>query len=200
MGSQRLAGPVSQPRRLELASGPLDGTSLLVDREAKGRRAVLQSHRFATRPVHLGGILPEQSTEVTMSEQDNVQVVRDLYAAFGRGDIPAILDALSDDAQLHHAGLPDSVPWGSRTHAGRDQWAEFFGDLDATLEAELFEPHEYFAQADRVVALGHYRFRAKATGKTFESPWAMAWTIRDGKVADCRVFEDTETQADAIRG
>lgn len=134
-----------------------------------------------------------------MGEQDNVQVIKDVYAAFGRGDIPTILDALSDDAQLHHAGLPDTVPWGSRTHTGRDGWAQFFGDLDATLEAEVFEPEEYFAKGDRVVALGHYRFRAKATGKSFASPWAMAWTVLDGKPVDCRVFEDTETQANAIR-
>ena len=89
-----------------------------------------------------------------MSEQDNVQVIKDIYAAFGRGDIPAILAALG----------------------------------------------EYVAQGDRVVALGRYRFRARATGTSFESPWAMAWTFRDGKPVDCRVFEDTETQASAIRG
>jgi len=134
-----------------------------------------------------------------MSEQENVQVIKDIYAAFGRGDIPAILDALSDDAQLHHTGSPEVVPWGSRTHRGRDGWAEFFGDLDATLEAELFEPEEFIAQGERVVALGRYRFRARATGKSFASPWAMAWTVRDGKAMDCRVFEDTETQATAIR-
>ncbi len=135
-----------------------------------------------------------------MSEQDNVQVVKDIYTAFGSGYIPAILDALSDDAQLHHAGSPGTTPWGSRTHSGRDGWAEFFGDLDATLEPELFEADEYVAQGDRVVALGRYRFRAKATGASFASPWAMAWKFRDGKPVDCRVFEDTETQANAIRG
>lgn len=135
-----------------------------------------------------------------MSEQDNVRVIQDIYAAFGRGDIDAILDALSNDSQLHHSGLPGAVPWASRTHSGRDGWAEFFEELGSTMQAEAFEPSEYFAQGDRVVALGNYRFRATGTGRTFESPWAMAWTVRDGKAADCRVYDDTQTQADAIGG
>jgi len=134
-----------------------------------------------------------------VSEQDNAQVVKDLYAAFGRGDIPAILAAISDDARLHHAGS-DAVPWGSRAHTGTAEWEEFFRDLGATLEPEAFAPHTYVAQDERVVALGDYSFRARASGKSFESPWATAWTFRDGKPIDCRVYEDTETQANAVRG
>jgi ketosteroid isomerase-like protein len=132
-----------------------------------------------------------------MSE-DNTQVVKDIYAAFGRGDVPAILGALSDDAQMHHAGLPGTTAWNARTYTGREQWGEFFGDLAAAQEPEVFEPEEYVAPGDRVVALGHFRFRMKATGKRYESSWAMAWTLRDGWVVDCRVYEDTESQANAL--
>ena len=32
-----------------------------------------------------------------MTEHENVEVVRELYVAFGRGDVPAILDGLTDD-------------------------------------------------------------------------------------------------------
>ncbi len=32
-----------------------------------------------------------------MTEQENVQLIQELYAAFGRGDVPAILDQLTDD-------------------------------------------------------------------------------------------------------
>jgi ketosteroid isomerase-like protein len=138
--------------------------------------------------------------EGTMGEQDNVQVIQDIYAAFGRGDIPAILEALSDDAQIHHAGLPDVIPWGSSTYSGRDGWGKFFGELNATFEPEAFEPQDFIAQGDRVVALGTYRFRARATGRSFDSAWAMAWTFRGGRPVDCRVFEDTDAMASAIRG
>ena len=32
-----------------------------------------------------------------MSTQDNVKIVQGIYAAFGQGDIPAILNVLADD-------------------------------------------------------------------------------------------------------
>jgi ketosteroid isomerase-like protein len=121
-----------------------------------------------------------------VSEQDNVQVLKDIYAAFGRGYIPTILDAISNDAQIHHAGSADTVPRGSRTYTGPAEWEQFFRDLGATLDPEAFDAQTYVAEGERVVALGQYRFRAKATGKCFESPWAMAWSFRDGKPVQAR--------------
>lgn len=134
-----------------------------------------------------------------MSEQDNVEVVRNLYAAFGKGDVPAILAALTPETRMHHSGSSDTVPWGSRTHTGAEEWGKFFSELNEALEPEAFEAEQYIAEGDRVVALGRYRFRARATGKSFESHWAMAWTFKDGQPIDVRVFEDTEAQANALR-
>ncbi len=34
-----------------------------------------------------------------MSEPENVQLIQSLYAAFGRGDIPALLEGLSDSVE-----------------------------------------------------------------------------------------------------
>jgi hypothetical protein len=39
-------------------------------------------------------------------------------------------------------------------------------------EAEQFEPGEFVAQGDKVVALGHYRWRIKSTGHSYPSDWA----------------------------
>ena len=43
-----------------------------------------------------------------MSTQENVQVVKDGYAAFSRGDIPGLLALLAEDVEWHipGAGLP----------------------------------------------------------------------------------------------
>ncbi len=135
-----------------------------------------------------------------MSEQYNVEVVKDLYSAFVKDDVPSILATLAAEAQMHHSGSPETVPWGSRTHTGPDEWSGFFGELNDTFEPEGFAPEQYIAEGDRVVALGHYRFRVRATGKSFGSHWAMAWTFKDGKPIEVRVFEDTEAQANAERG
>jgi uncharacterized protein len=132
-----------------------------------------------------------------MSEQDNVQACQDMYAAFGRGDVAGIVSALSEGAQLHHGGS-GVVPWGGRTLTGTAAWEQFFGDLLELFEPESFEPKTYLADGDTVVALGDFRFRAKPTGKPYETEWAMAWTFRDGKAVACRVYEDTEAQASSL--
>jgi uncharacterized protein len=91
-----------------------------------------------------------------MSEQENVQACQEMYAAFGRGEVPAILGALSEDAQLHHGGS-GIVPWGGRTLTGTAGWGQFFGDLLELFEPETFDPKQYVAQGDTVVALGDRR-------------------------------------------
>jgi ketosteroid isomerase-like protein len=46
-----------------------------------------------------------------MSEQDNIQVVQGVYAAFGSGDVAAFLDLWVEDCVYHIPGLPDILPW-----------------------------------------------------------------------------------------
>jgi hypothetical protein len=75
-----------------------------------------------------------------MSEQDNVEVVRDLYASFGKADIPAILGALTAETRMHHSGSPDTVPWGSRTYTGPEEWGKFFSELNEALEPDPSRP------------------------------------------------------------
>ena len=60
-----------------------------------------------------------------------------------------------------------------------------------TEDFEQFEPREFVAQGDTVVAIGHYRAVTKATGKRFDSDFAMVFTLRNGKVASFREFTDS---------
>ena len=81
---------------------------------------------------------------------------------------------------------------------------QFAGDPDFEVlgEASVFEQfeiHDYIAQGDRVVVLGHERQRVKATGLTVENDFAMVFTIRDGKIARFRNYEDTAGVAAAHR-
>jgi len=124
-----------------------------------------------------------------MSEQDNVRVVQEMFADFGRGNIAGVLDRLTDDIEWRLGGPTEIVYAGTRR--GRDQVAEFFKLLGETAEFEVFEPQDYIAQGDRVVVLGHERQRLKKTGDVVEIDWAMVFTLRDGKIARYRSFEDT---------
>lgn len=127
-------------------------------------------------------------TKVDVAGQ-NVDVVQRTYEAVGRGDIPALLDLLTDDVEWTLQG-PSVIPFAG-TRRGREGVAEFFSLVGETLEFEQFEPREFVAQGDTVVVLGFERNLIKPTGRTFEQEWAHVYTLRDGKIAKVRCFEDT---------
>ena len=51
-----------------------------------------------------------------------------------------------------------------------------------------------------MVVLGQSKGRIKATSRTFDVQWAMAFTIRDGKVSKFREYTDTAALAAAYSG
>ena len=132
-----------------------------------------------------------------MSEQDNIKMVQQIYADFGQGNIPGILNRLDPEVGWVNAG-PESVPY-ARRRQGREAVQSFFASLDAAVEVRSFEPKEFFGSGDRVVVLGTWMGRAKPTGQAFASDWAMAWTVRDGKVTSFQSYEDTDAIATAFR-
>ena len=134
-----------------------------------------------------------------MTEQDNVQVVRRAYAAFQKGDITGLLDLVAEDADWSHPGPPEAIPFAGE-YRGRDGVAQFFARLDEAEEAKLFEPREFFAAGERVVALGRYVGRVRATGRADEVEWAHVFTVRGGKIASHRQYSDTAAAVEAYRG
>ncbi len=129
-----------------------------------------------------------------MSTQENVQVVKDGYAAFSRGDIPNLLKLFADDVewQVPGAGLPLAG-----TYRGHDGVANYFQKLAAEVDVLDFQPREFLAEGDRVLVVGWERVKVKATNRTIELDWIMSFTVRNGKVAVFREFTDTKALADA---
>ena len=89
------------------------------------------------------------------------------------------------------------IPFAGTRH-GREGVAQFFSLVGETLEFQQFEPREFVGQGDTVVVLGYERNLIKPTGRTFEQEWAHVYTLRDGKIATGRLFEDTAAEAAAI--
>ncbi len=133
-----------------------------------------------------------------MSEQASVELVQQAYAAYGRGHIQGVLNTLADDVEWVVPG-PKEIPYAGERH-GKDQIAQFFKLVDETTELDPFEPREFIAQGDRVVVLGYYAGHAKATGRGLESHWAMAFTVRNGKITEFREYTDTANLAAAFSG
>jgi ketosteroid isomerase-like protein len=127
-----------------------------------------------------------------MSVQENVQIVKDAYAAFGRGDIQDLLALFAEDIEWITPG--EGLPLAG-TYRGHAAVAEFFQKISEMVEFSSFEPREFVAEGDRVLVVGFDRGRVKATNRTFEGHWVFAFTVRNGKVTNVREYIDTLVMA-----
>jgi uncharacterized protein len=126
-----------------------------------------------------------------MSEQQNTAVVKQAYAAFGRGDIPALLALVDENVDWHPViGTDSHVPTSGRRR-GRSEVARFFETVGKSISFAVFDPREFVAQGDKVVALGHYTATAIPTGGTFDSDWVMTFTLKNGKIVKFSEFSDS---------
>lgn len=132
-----------------------------------------------------------------MSTQDNTRLVKQAYDAFKRGDISNVLGLFSDDIEWELDPVENAPFSGKRK--GKEQVAQFFQLLQESQEMLQFEPREFIAEGDKVVALGHYAWSVRSTDRTFESDWVEVFTLQDGKVVRFREYADTEAATAAYK-
>jgi ketosteroid isomerase-like protein len=73
---------------------------------------------------------------------------------------------------------------------GKAQVGEFFKLVAQNVNFSRFEPREFIATGDKVVALGHYTVTTPI-GKAFDSDFAMVFTLRNAKVTEFQEFTDS---------
>lgn len=134
-----------------------------------------------------------------MSQQDNLAIVEEIYAAVGRGDVAAILDRVSDDVDWAAEAASKAAPWyGPRS--GKDGVASFFTDLAASVEISAFTPHSFAAGGDGVHLLVDWTIRPVTASREASMTMHHYWRLRDGKVTFFRGSEDTELTAEVFAG
>lgn len=127
----------------------------------------------------------------------NVQIVKDMYAAFGRGDIPAILGKLADDVVWEFEG-PSSISF-TGIRRGVPEASGFFTGIDREHADPQLEIQSVIGSGDEVAAFGRYAATMKATGKRVTSPLAHYWKFRDGKVVRYINHIDTAAFVDGMK-
>jgi len=130
-----------------------------------------------------------------MSADANIKTIMGVYEAFGRGDVAAILDAVTSDVDWAAEADPAVAPWHGVRH-GQEAVAAFFAEFGSTMEVEEFTPVSIAANDTDVLSVVQFRARSRATGKTAAMNLHHFFKFRDGKIAYYRGTEDTaQTQA-----
>lgn len=123
----------------------------------------------------------------------NVEVVKQVYAAFTRRDLAAALALFAPEVQIDQS---TEVPWGGHYEgqAGLQQcFARLMQALDSTLALERF-----IDAGEHVVALGRTRGTERAHGRRYDVPIAHVWQVRDGLVRRVHYFIDNPTMLAAL--
>lgn len=160
---------------------------------ASGR--VLSSIGSIRFPIRL--VLPQSSPSRRLVV-NKVTVVQSIYEAFGRGDVPAIIELLHPDVEWEHDTIDHGIPW-LVARKGREEVVKFFESLSA-IEFHHFEPVSYCEGPDQVAAFVRTDLTVKATGKRVVDLEGHLFTFApDGRVGRFRHFIDTHQHITATR-
>jgi uncharacterized protein len=133
-----------------------------------------------------------------MSEE-NVEIVRDAFAAFTRGDIEGVLRLCDEDILIVQAPELPGAPPEQHGHQGLveafalwpDQWDDY------RIEILSIVP----APGDRVFVTQRSHGRGKQSGLEVEMDFWFVFTVRTGKISEWRLFvqEDQALEAAGLR-
>jgi uncharacterized protein len=127
----------------------------------------------------------------------NIVIVKQLYSAFMKKDIPAILGLLSDDVEWGEPENPYNPAGGTRTgHAGFMEWINIGKEAEDIL---VLEPKQFLTDDDSVAVTGYMKCLAKPTGKVYESDFVHLVKIKDHKIQKFQEFFDTYIAGEAFR-
>jgi ketosteroid isomerase-like protein len=128
------------------------------------------------------------------TEQKNIELVKDLYVAFGRGDLPYILERFAPDLESFGvtANGKARAPWhfGGRR---REDVARYFEALIGTMEPLRVEPQHFAAADDYVYVTLYQEWKVRKSGKALPMKNGVhRFKVRGGQVVEWFAAEDTQ--------
>jgi uncharacterized protein len=129
-----------------------------------------------------------------MSIEENVQIVKDFFAAMGSYNKQDLLALVAIDIEWI---IPGEDWPSSGTHRGHTELAAVVQKAAEEVEMTYPESPEFVAQGDRVLVVGVATGKIKATNKPFKDDWVFDIAVRNSKVTKIREYIDTQAMARA---
>jgi len=129
---------------------------------------------------------------------DNVSLMKDLYAAFDRGDIPSVLGAMGAGIRWHQAEGNPYMPSGEAWVGPDAVLNNLFMRLGTEWDGFAVHPRSFHGAADSVIVEARYSGTYKPTGKSMDVQVCHVWDIKDGKVTRFQQYLDTAKLQDVM--
>ncbi|MDQ3572672.1 MAG: nuclear transport factor 2 family protein [Actinomycetota bacterium] len=126
-----------------------------------------------------------------MSEE-NVEIVRRMYEAFGRGDFEKSLACFSPDVVIDARHRVDG-----RVGQGRDEMVAIFSEWMETWDEWREEIEEISEAGDRVLVISTQRGRGKGSGLDWENRFWMLYEIQNDVISRWTVYDDPAAALEA---
>jgi ketosteroid isomerase-like protein len=121
---------------------------------------------------------------------DPVDVIKTAYAAFAAGDLPTVVGLLDSEVEWIETEAEHLPVRG--TKVGPDAvLREVFAKVPEHWTEFHITPYDYFSDGDTVIARGHVKATAKATGTSMDAPYVHIFSLRNGKVVRLTNHHDT---------
>ena len=116
------------------------------------------------------------------------EILKELYAAINRNDIPAALEFLDPEIlRVEPPGFP-----ASGSYRGHAEVEAHWSQARKTWAEGSCEPENFAVSGDKVVAFLHVRVRLKNRADWIDARIADAFVFRNGKITEMRSFAEGE--------
>jgi uncharacterized protein len=113
--------------------------------------------------------------------EENLEIVRQVYEAAARRDTETILALYDPDVELDASALGIEGRGGGTFH-GHEGLRSLFGEWHESWVEIDYSYEELIEASDQVISVVTRHARGRASGIEVEQPFALLWTIREGKV------------------
>jgi ketosteroid isomerase-like protein len=138
-------------------------------------------------------VFAHETTRKTI--MSNLKTLMEIYEAFGRGDLPAILARFSDTIEWEYGATASNIPWVQRREGKAGAEAGLVSTF-TNMETHRFVPKAFIEGDGVIVVLYDTEFTVRATGKrVVEEDAAHIWRFdNEGKVSRFRHRADSLQQ------
>jgi len=126
--------------------------------------------------------------------QENVELIRRVYAAMSAGNASAVIESVDTNVEW----VPDRRV-GATPIRGRESVLEFFTDRASMFSQIEYEIEESWQQDDRVLVFLRVTGRGAASGAGFDIRIAHLWTLREGMLVRGEGYGDRGEALEAVR-
>jgi ketosteroid isomerase-like protein len=122
----------------------------------------------------------DQANAFDTQSSSRTETVNQLYQYFFQGDIPAVVELMTDDMKWDATRNP--VLPEPKVYNGKAEVFEFFKQVNDLMTFKSFTPVHSFEKDGAVYVNGNFEIEMKKTGENIKLDWTMRWRFRGEKI------------------